>query len=1030
MFQAGFAKSLSASVSKAPAVGPLFERAYQSEGHVEAEGKPRRGGGIFEHAPSNGETVARALATKSFAEADAKVRSVEKAGNCPNGDFTSYVAAGALVKGGPPGAPSLHHMAPAQSMSQDSHMLFRGVPSPRFPGPPPAGHAGPPPVSVLLGTGALGGPPPPHHPHGFTPPPGNFASLHPSPLPVLPVGLPPPHQLSHHLTGAHGAVSARPPMAFGCTSSPPPRPASPQCDVATVGPPRRPPESHPASPANPHVQPNSSHGCACCASALAPRAPQPQLGASFAPPPAGYGSHVPPGLPPSVGTAHCHGSPVQTSQYGNRQLPATTGRVHSGSTQPHHTSPQATSSHGPHQHTHSSVSGLGPPRADSAFPAPNAHGRLTSLHGLPPPGQSPLTGPPVEGGAFLSNMATPGAGTLPPTSFGYGYPLSHLPPPHVPPPAHSTLPPPLSSGAHSSASQGAPPPAHGVAPTGMLAGSHSGAPPQCTAPPASFGAYQPGQWGVPLPGPLPGSVGAGVIVQPACSGIRSDAGGSAGTAASSKFPSVKRRSLEDGVDGVLNAIQQAVAPHVAQSGGPSCLEMLDLCACGLDDIGAQKLFEVLTRLQVSCRRLMIAGNGLSDMAVTALAGYLWHSPDPLWELALADNRVTEKGVEELMRCLYNHPNHPPRFPGSNGVSGAGSAFPLRMDLRNNQLEDRESLIKRVESAGGEGVVKLCITHGEGPAPTPVDPSQVLPFLWVFLPRFHEQRAPAAAADTETQKGDRRDKHAKKDKEKDKDKVKEKDSVAERNPLPAKDDGKAKEKSKDSKKNSKEKTKDKSKDKKVKTDKKDRAREKEKELEKERERERQKEKEKEAERARELERQRELEREKEKERQRERAATTTERGKRAVARAGKGGSHRGRSPPRERRSCSGGRSSSYSRSSSQSLKSEQRSRSCSWQRSESASSPLHRRCMGSGDGGGNDGGGGRVAVVATVAEPAGGASRSADRSFSRSRSRSGSGSSCSFSSSSRSSRGRWHGRRRRSQDESTTAPPPGVRPWLN
>lgn len=35
--------------------------------------------------------------------------------------------------------------------------------------------------------------------------------------------------------------------------------------------------------------------------------------------------------------------------------------------------------------------------------------------------------------------------------------------------------------------------------------------------------------------------------------------------------------------------------------------------------------------------------------MTALSGYLWHSPEPLWELGLADNKVTDKGVEELLR---------------------------------------------------------------------------------------------------------------------------------------------------------------------------------------------------------------------------------------------------------------------------------------------------------------------------------------------------------------------------------------------
>merc|ERR1712137_821682 len=178
--------------------------------------------------------------------------------------------------------------------------------------------------------------------------------------------------------------------------------------------------------------------------------------------------------------------------------------------------------------------------------------------------------------------------------------------------------------------------------------------------------------------------------------------------------------------------------HTGHRGGPMSLEMLDLCGAALDDEGAHKLFEVLTRLQIAARRLMISGNGLGDTAMTSLAVYLWHSPEPLWELAVADNRVTNRGVEELLRCLYNHPGHPPRLPGSMGAS-TGPAFPLRLDVRNNIIEDHDGLIRRVESSGGSGSVQLCVTSGDGPAPAPVEANRQLPYLWVFLPRFGEQQ---------------------------------------------------------------------------------------------------------------------------------------------------------------------------------------------------------------------------------------------------------------------------------------------------
>merc|ERR1719356_1669699 len=212
-------------------------------------------------------------------------------------------------------------------------------------------------------------------------------------------------------------------------------------------------------------------------------------------------------------------------------------------------------------------------------------------------------------------------------------------------------------------------------------------------------------------------------------------GAAPGTAGASGGAYITRRSLPDGVDGLLNEIRRAAPPTA--TGGHSCLEMLDLCGCGLDDGGATKLFEVLTRLQVASRRLLLSGNGLGDSSMSALSAYLWHSPEPLWELALAENKITDKGVEDLLRCLYNHPSHPPKLPGSSGPSG-GPAFPLRFDAKNNCVGDHEGLRARIESAGQAGAVQLCVTPGDGPAPPPAEPGRPAPYLWVFLPRFAEQ----------------------------------------------------------------------------------------------------------------------------------------------------------------------------------------------------------------------------------------------------------------------------------------------------
>merc|ERR1712060_714203 len=100
-------------------------------------------------------------------------------------------------------------------------------------------------------------------------------------------------------------------------------------------------------------------------------------------------------------------------------------------------------------------------------------------------------------------------------------------------------------------------------------------------------------------------------------------------------------------------------------------------------------------------------------------------------------------------------SHPPRLPSSSG-SSSGPAFPLRLDFRNNLVDDCEGLVRRVESAGGAGAVQICVTQGDGPAPAPVEANRPLPYLWVFLPRLAEQRR-AQREDHRREKGVRKEK---------------------------------------------------------------------------------------------------------------------------------------------------------------------------------------------------------------------------------------------------------------------------------
>ncbi|CAK9043051.1 Hypothetical protein (Fragment) [Durusdinium trenchii] len=206
-------------------------------------------------------------------------------------------------------------------------------------------------------------------------------------------------------------------------------------------------------------------------------------------------------------------------------------------------------------------------------------------------------------------------------------------------------------------------------------------------------------------------------------------------------------SLENGVDSLLAEIRQSTAPY-ASNGAHCCLEMLDVSGIALQDSGAQKLFQEMTELGVAVRRLMVAGNSLGDQAMTALSAYLWQSPEPLWDLGLADNLITDKGLEELLRCLYNHPSHPPCVPDAQG--GHTGAFALRLDMKNNLVRDHTSLIKRVESAGGAGAVQL-VTEREGSFWQSADSGRPLPYLWVFLPRLSEQKRKGKEKDKKDKK---------------------------------------------------------------------------------------------------------------------------------------------------------------------------------------------------------------------------------------------------------------------------------------
>jgi len=330
---------------------------------------------------------------------------------------------------------------------------------------------------------------------------------------------------------------------------------------------------------------------------------------------------------------------------------------------------------------------------------------------------------------------------------GYGMP----PVPYWPPPPGCYGPPVMPG-------YGGPPPPQGA---------YSGQAPPWMVPPG-YGPPPTSGYGSPPAMPSAGTAGA-----PATSTPSASSGGPLP-------PAVVRRNLSDGVDGLVAEIKRVAQTWSASNTtrtGHVCLEALDVCGVGLDDAGATKLFESLTRLQVGSRRVMLAGNSLTDAAMGALSNYLWHSPEPLWELNLSENRFTARGVEELLRCLYNHPSHPPHLPSGQSPAG-GAGFALRLDLRGNFIVDSEGMASRVESQGGANSVKLVVVAGDGPAPPPMEnPHQPLPYLWVFLPRLGEQQQ--TEKDGGGGRSDKQERHERRERKEKRDRAEKKERTEKR-----------------------------------------------------------------------------------------------------------------------------------------------------------------------------------------------------------------------------------------------------------
>ena len=101
-------------------------------------------------------------------------------------------------------------------------------------------------------------------------------------------------------------------------------------------------------------------------------------------------------------------------------------------------------------------------------------------------------------------------------------------------------------------------------------------------------------------------------------------------------------------------------------------------------------------------------SNLQPQGAAKLTEYIWHS-EPVLELDLSANLLTESDLNGLLRACYNHNNYPIR------EAGKGITFPLTIKIDKNPVAEQNrvpSLIESIKSQGGRDRVWFSNAVGE------------------------------------------------------------------------------------------------------------------------------------------------------------------------------------------------------------------------------------------------------------------------------------------------------------------------------
>lgn len=147
------------------------------------------------------------------------------------------------------------------------------------------------------------------------------------------------------------------------------------------------------------------------------------------------------------------------------------------------------------------------------------------------------------------------------------------------------------------------------------------------------------------------------------------------------------------------------------TGRPWKLSCLDLSRNGLGHESACSVFATLKRFDVRVDRLLLAGNRFGAQAITVLTDVIWHNPEAMLEVDLADNDIFadprgEDGaaaggdvISALLRCFYNHP----AYPAQSGKK----SLPLIFRFSGNRVLEPKRLLKNIQAKGGKDHVRIC-----------------------------------------------------------------------------------------------------------------------------------------------------------------------------------------------------------------------------------------------------------------------------------------------------------------------------------